>query len=107
VISTERNELFLNPSKPGLHKNGRSRHHSGDAAEGRQQLRAAPEDEEPDRRAHSDGGVPTEAEHSHVAAAHVIRGEAGDVVAGDGHGDHFTVGKNHDGEDECRVSSEQ
>ena len=102
MINTERGEIFLNRGNPGPHKNERSRHHSGDAAEGPQQLRAAPEDEEPDHGAHSDGGVPTEAEHSHVAAAHVIRGEAGDVVAGDGHGDHFTEGKNHDGEDEHR-----
>jgi len=54
-----------------------------------------PKMKSPTHGTHSDGGVPTEAEHSHVAAAHVIRGEAGDVVAGDGHGDHFTEGKNH------------
>jgi hypothetical protein len=40
VISTERSEIFLNPGNPGSHKNERSCHHSGDAAEDSQQLRA-------------------------------------------------------------------
>lgn len=65
MIRTERSEIFLNPSNPGPHKNERSRHHSGDAAEDPQQLRAAPEEEESDHGTHSDGGVPTEAEQQH------------------------------------------
>jgi hypothetical protein len=40
VNSTERSEIFLNPGNPGSHKNERSCHHSGDAAEDPQQLRA-------------------------------------------------------------------
>ena len=40
VISTERSEIFLNPGNPDSHKNERSCHHSGDAAEDPQQLRA-------------------------------------------------------------------
>ena len=33
VISTERSEIFLNPGNPSSHKNERSCHHSGDAAD--------------------------------------------------------------------------
>ena len=40
VISTERSEIFLNPGNSGSHKNERSCHHSDDAAEDPQQLRA-------------------------------------------------------------------